>query len=558
MTDHDLAHDVFRRPMRLQDVDVVDGKERLYAAILRAPTSRGRILEFELPKDLSARGIHFLAARHLSGGNELPGDRPLLADKAIRYRHEPVGLIAGACKNEVALAREAISVKVQSRIPVESISDALNGRNIIHGEDNVYVSFEHGANEDRSSDREGLEVFEATYSIAHRVRLALETRSALAESDGDKVVVHSSDGCSRQLGEGIAKALGVDASLVRHVPLRQGQGFCSYDDTLPILASAGALSRAFKKPIKLILDRDEELLSSPKSPPSEVQVRAEYDQQGRIHSLRIDAAFDAGAYLLCAEDLKELEQEPAPGPYDGLITGLRVRLFATNTAPNAEAHFGQSALQFALERSLDQIAARLHMAPATLRRANFSSAWSAFDPCALEMLARGDDSSLYQLDPLDEEPGRGSAMAYGWRGPECLVASRVVCRLDPLTDAPRIESLTVLIPEGSELSRAEAAAAKAVARAFFQELHLSYGAIVNVRIGQLCAPGAADIPAVEVLTVPRSQPVAQADLLFAIESAVTSALISALGHTLGVELCALPVPPREVGFQRGKKKRARK
>jgi CO/xanthine dehydrogenase Mo-binding subunit len=149
-----------------------------------------------------------------------------------------------------------------------------------------------------------------------------------------------------------------------------GGGFGAKLD-LGIEPYAALLARATGRPVKLVLDRDEDLLTCPCRENAVVRLRSAVTTDGRILAREMDVLMDAGAYAGDTPILTSLALLLAGAVYKVGPTRVRARAVYTNTAPTG-AFRGVSGtyLVFALERHLDHIANQLGLDRRDLRLRN--------------------------------------------------------------------------------------------------------------------------------------------------------------------------------------------
>jgi CO/xanthine dehydrogenase Mo-binding subunit len=116
------------------------------------------------------------------------------------------------------------------------------------------------------------------------------------------------------------------------------------------------------------------MAATTKRHPSRTRHRTVLTSDGNILALDIDFVIDGGAYATLSQVVLSRGSIHAAGPYAVEHVRVRGRAVATNAPPHgAFRGFGAPQSIFALERHLDECAARLGLAPEELRRRNFVS-----------------------------------------------------------------------------------------------------------------------------------------------------------------------------------------
>ena len=204
-------------------------------------------------------------------------------------------------------------------------------------------------------------VIEDIYRAGRQYQAYLEPKAVVASYESGRYTVHISHQYPFNVRDRLAQALGVRSSAIRVVGHHIGGGFGAKLD-LGIEPFAALLARATGRPVKLVLDRDEDLLTCPCRENAVVRLRSAVSRDGRILAREMDVLMDAGAYAGDTPILTSLALLLAGAVYKVGPTRVRARAVYTNTAPTG-AFRGVSGtyLVFALERHLDHIANELKL-----------------------------------------------------------------------------------------------------------------------------------------------------------------------------------------------------
>lgn len=138
-----------------------------------------------------------------------------------------------------------------------------------------------------------------------------------------------------------------------------------------IAGHAALLALKARRPVKLIYDRQEDLLATTKRHPFIVRHRTGVMRNGRFVAADIEIITDGGAYVTLTPVVLSRGAIHAAGPY--LIPNVRIRgrALMTNTPPNgAFRGFGAPQTQFAMEVQVDRIAEVLGRDPVAIRELN--------------------------------------------------------------------------------------------------------------------------------------------------------------------------------------------
>jgi len=108
---------------RTQYVDDVRVPNMLWAKALRSPVDHAAIKKLDVKKAAAMKGVHAVVTwedvpRLVYGHLEalgIPGDEPLLAKDEVRYKAQPIALVAAEDEETAQLAVEAIQIDFDER-----------------------------------------------------------------------------------------------------------------------------------------------------------------------------------------------------------------------------------------------------------------------------------------------------------------------------------------------------------------------------------------------------------------------------------------------------------
>ncbi len=358
-----------------------------FMAVLRSPHAHARLLRVNPAPAAALPGVlRVLTARDLEGQVDpepavgLPPTarrppRPLLAREAVRYVGEPVAAVIAEDRYVAADACEAIEVEY-ALLPAVSDPEAALKPDAprVHPQfpDNVALTWSWS-----EGDVEG--EFARAHTVV-RLRLVnqrvagvpLEPRGSLAEYRARGLTMWAGTQTPHRLRFGLAQILRLPESRIRVIAPDVGGGFgCKigfYADEALCAFAAIELGR----PVKLVLTRREELLTTTQGRGQVNEVEAAVAADGTVLALRCRTLADLGAYL---ETLT-----PYPGVLTGrLLTGpyripaaeyelTSVFTNAMATAPYRGA--GRPEAAYLLERTMDAIARACDLDPVEVRRRN--------------------------------------------------------------------------------------------------------------------------------------------------------------------------------------------
>jgi CO/xanthine dehydrogenase Mo-binding subunit len=371
---------------RLEGRDKVTGTARylddlampgvLHGRTVRSTIARGRIRKVTLDPAFDWRGVVVADHRDIPGENVVAlivDDQPLLAVDQVRHADEPIVLVAHEDPERAEAARLAVHVDIEPLEPVLTVEDALAGRALIHGTDNIFkeIVIARGNLEEGfgAADR----IIEGEYRSGHQEQLYIENNAMSAERTKDGgLIVRGSLQCPYYVHRAMERLFKLPSEKVRVVQTVTGGGFGGKEE-YPSMIGGHAALLAWKsgRPVKIVYDRLEDIAATTKRHPAVMRLRAGVKNDGTLTALEFDAVMDGGAYETLTVVVLSRGAIHAGGPYRWPHVRIRARGVATNTPPNgAFRGFGAPQTQFALECHMDRIAEALGMDPIELRRRN--------------------------------------------------------------------------------------------------------------------------------------------------------------------------------------------
>jgi len=186
------------------------------------------------------------------------------------------------------------------------------------------------------------------------------------------VIVYGSLQCPYYVQKGVAGILGTPYSAVRVVQLTTGGGFGGKEDVpSEICAMAAVCAHVTGRPVKLVLDREVDILRTSKRHPTIIRYRLGAARDGRFLAAEVDIRGDCGAYPTISPVVLWRSAVHGPGPY--VIPHVKVDCVGvyTNLPPSgAFRGFGAPQVAVAHEGIVDDMARALGRDPIDLRLQN--------------------------------------------------------------------------------------------------------------------------------------------------------------------------------------------
>jgi len=367
------------------------GEDAVGVAFVRSPYAHARVVDVDVTAALDVDGlIAIYTYEDLDGRVAEP--LPLLiphpalraprtgyplARDAVRHVGEAVVMVVATDRYVAEDVVERIRVHYEPLPVVVGIEAALRAERSVHPDvpDNVAAHLVQEVGDARA----------AIAAAPHRLRLDLDIeRSASMPMEGKGVYarwdaadrslrVYSSTQTSTSLRFALGAKLGIPVDRVEVVTPDVGGGFGvkivhPWPEEVLVPWAAIRLGR----PVKWVEDRREHFISSAHERGQRHTVEVGFDDEGRLHGLDVEFAHDNGAYTPYGIIVPVITSTQLLGPYKPGAYRVEFRSVYTNTV-QVTPYRGAGRPQgvFAMERTMDAVAAHLGLDRALVRERNF-------------------------------------------------------------------------------------------------------------------------------------------------------------------------------------------
>jgi aerobic carbon-monoxide dehydrogenase large subunit len=376
---------------RLEDPPLVTGAARytddlqapgaLHAAFVRAPLAHARVVAIDADAARKLPGVvGVFTAADLGLPPIAPGmapeafARPTLAGDLVRFMGEAVAVVVAETHAQALDAAELVEVDYD---PLEVVADPLaalepEAPSLFPAHGSNLVAEVPWSGEPAKVD--DAEVVVRARLVNQRVAAApMEPGAILAApgEDGESLTVWLPHQAPFWARGGIAGALGMEPERVRVIIPAVGGAFGARIATFPEHVVVAALARRLGRPVRQRESRSETMLATCHGRAQVQDVELGATRDGVVTDLRVQLVADGGAYPGDAAIMPGGTRLMICGPYRIPRVEVRTRIAVTNTAPiGAYRGAGRPEATALLERMLDQLAGRLGMDPAEVRRRN--------------------------------------------------------------------------------------------------------------------------------------------------------------------------------------------
>ena len=351
--------------------DLPESPGTLFGAIGWSKKAHAIIKKMNLEKVIKSEGVTaVVTSSDITGRNDVgpvyDGD-PIFPKKA-EYYGQPLFAVAAKTTEQARKAVLKAKITYKTLKPVTTIKEALKKKSYVLKEKIIKKGDATKAIENSVNRLNG------SFTTGSQEHFALEGQTAfvIPQEDNDYKVFSSTQHPS-ETQQVIAKMLNQKSNTITVETRRIGGGFGGKETQSFIFAAiCTLLAKKTKHPVKLRMDRDDDIIITGKRHDFYSEYKVGFDELGVIKGLKIKLASRCGI----SPDLSEAINERALLHIDNayFLENLLVEnyLCKTNTASNtAFRGFGGNQGMMAIENIMDHIANSLKRDPAEIRRRNF-------------------------------------------------------------------------------------------------------------------------------------------------------------------------------------------
>lgn len=358
-------------------VDDLAFEDMLFAKMVCSTIPSGRIKKIDKSRALKLKGVAgVFTAEDITGLNKIGcvvDDQPLLAKDAVRFAGEPFAVVAAETREIAEEAAGLVDIEYEPLEPVLTVDDSFSEKIKVHPKGNVVCHYKvrKGDNIDEAFGK-SFKVYEKTFTINYQEHLYLETQGCVALPENEGITVYGSFQCPFYVQGAVSTALGLPLAKVRILQCVVGGGFGGKEDVpSEYAAKAALLAYVLKKPVKLILDRAQDLMVSSKRHPMKMEYKVGVTKKGKINALKVRVLADSGAYTTLSTVVLFRSSVHFGGPYViPNVSGDIIGLYTNRVPCGAYRGFGTPQVIYAMESMINIICNDLGLDPFEFRKAN--------------------------------------------------------------------------------------------------------------------------------------------------------------------------------------------
>lgn len=381
----------------------------LYGYVYYSPVAHGKILEIDFTKALQSKGIaEIFSAKDIPGENQIGGiilDENLFAEEEVHFIGHPIAIVVADTYLHAKEASKKINAIYEKLKPVLDPREAA--------EKNLLIipprKFELG-NVDKAWN-ECDYIVEGKADSGGQEHLYLETQGALANiTENGGIKISSATQGPTNVQRMISRVLGLPMSKIEVDVQRLGGGFGGKEDQATPWACMAALAAyKLKKPVKLVLNRQDDIRITGKRHPYSSDFKIGLNKEGKI--LAYEATFyqNAGAVADLSPAILDRTLFHCTNSY--FVPNVRATALCckTNLVPfTAFRGFGGPQGIFVFESAIYKAAQEMNLDPVEIQKANLLKEGDEFSfgqktyQCQAEKTFSQMESD-YELEKIQQE-----------------------------------------------------------------------------------------------------------------------------------------------------------
>jgi xanthine dehydrogenase large subunit len=352
--------------------DLPELRGTLYAAVGQSTRAHARIRSIDLSAVRAAPGVvAAMVAEDIPGTNDcgpVVADEPILAQGIVQCVGQALFSVAAESIEAARRALRLAVVEYEDLEPVFTVQQAMANQSFVLPTRHVV----------RGDARQAIE--QAPHRLSKRFRMGgqeqfyLEGHVAYAvPRDDGGMHVYTSTQHPTETQHHVAHALGLDEKDVVAECRRMGGGFGGKESGSVLFAcNAALLAQKTGRPVKLRVDRDDDMVMTGKRHDFETCFDVGFDGDGRILGLEMDLAGRCGYSADLSAGVNDRAVLNSDNTYFLEHVAIHSYRCKTNTvSATAFRGFGGPQGALGIEQVIDEIAFHLGREPLDVRRANF-------------------------------------------------------------------------------------------------------------------------------------------------------------------------------------------
>jgi CO/xanthine dehydrogenase Mo-binding subunit len=360
-----------------------------WGKLLRSPIAYGKIKRIDTSKAAALPGVRGIVTGEDCAGLKIGRrlyDMPILADGVVRFIGEKVAAVAADTELIAEEALNLIEVEYEELDPVLDPVEAMKpGAPLLHPDvpsykglpkplkepTNDFIYYTWGKGDTEAGFRQADVIVENTFTTAPVHQSYIEPHSCVVNTAPDGSAEFWS--CSKVpygVREQVANALKLSQETLLFKPCYIGGDFGGKGDFMD-LAVVYLMSKKAGRPVKLVMDYEEEFMAGNPRHASIIHVKTGVKKDGTIVAHHMHFVFDSGAYGAFKPNALLNGPHLSAGPYKIPHVFIEEHMVYTNKIPCGHMRSpGDPQGFFANESQMDLVAKKIGMDPIKFRRKN--------------------------------------------------------------------------------------------------------------------------------------------------------------------------------------------
>ena len=318
-------------------------------------------------------------------GKDIPGakmfgelfrDQYALACDRVRYFGDVIAVVAAETQEQANEAAKRIYADYEDLPVLASPKMAMESDIAINPEypDNICGEVHVNKGDSEAALKEAEVIVKTNYKthFVEHAYLEPESVTAVPSPMRDEVTVYGSMQAPYNARISIHRMLNIPMSQIIFKPSTVGGSFGGKIETAEANAiRVSLIALLTKRPAQVTLTRDESIRESYKRHPIEFDIEIGAKKDGTMTALRMLSILDAGAYINMSPPVAYKTAVLGVGPYNvDNVHSCSTAVLTNNNHTGSMRGFGTPQSIFALENTIDTLAAKLGMSPTEFRRKN--------------------------------------------------------------------------------------------------------------------------------------------------------------------------------------------
>ncbi len=322
----------------------------LYAKTIRSKIAHGLIKSIKIPA--LEPGYYVVDHHDIIGENYVKmifKDWPVFAVDEVNYIGEPIMLVVGPDRSKIDEIIDQVIITYEESTPTFGFNNPV-----------VHKQFQKGDYE--TAFNSAKHIVTETFETGYQEQAYIEPQGMIGYPESDnKITLIGSIQCPYYVKNAVLNCLGYQDDQVRIIQPAVGGAFGGKEEFPSTIACQLATAIVkIKRPIKLIFEREEDMLVTTKRHPSSITLIAALDDNNHVIGMKATVKIDGGAYIGLSGVVLSRAMIAMTGAYTIPTVFAHGDVYLTNTVPTgAFRGFGAPQMIFAIEMMMTHIPKKL-------------------------------------------------------------------------------------------------------------------------------------------------------------------------------------------------------